>query len=565
MNNDFSGIFKPEAKNVLKIFSDSDSYFQVPDYQRPYSWDDEQIEQLWDDIITAKADGEKTYFLGPVILINRIQDGYYEVVDGQQRLTTLTILFCVLRDLYFPKDNKILNTIKSLVDNKFRLRLVTQNHYQNQFEQEILEPGRILKVDPSSIGSKSSKFINAALIFRNRFQSLAARPGYIAELIEYILHNVVMISIVCTDQSFAIKLFQILNTRGLDLNPADLIKSHLYGRCDQNKHGQFIATWRQIETLAAQSSETLDNLLTLYEYYLLAQNPKKSLYEELIAQFKDRNPNEIVYEIKEFILAYNDLIQSESKIIYSLCYLPNKVFWQSILTVARFMKVHDFDDLCKVVRKLYYSYWIAGYTTSKVKQISFTIIALLKQGGGLDMIRKEVDKKLIPGALIAMLNPGDNVRKRMYENLNDEVYNKAWLKPILILIEYNQTDDSKISFIELGRELHVDHILPEMWHKTKDWNTWDKQAAIKWLNRIGNLTLLSGRKNIAASNNSFQAKKDIYRKGYGTVTAFEISKRVAENDNWLPKQVADRQGWMIQQIEIMLELNLYEYGSQLDQ
>src|SRR3989304_6903439 len=122
MPEDTSGIFKPDAKTIVKIFSDADSYYQVPDYQRPYSWEDEQIEQLWDDLNSAIESGDESYFLGPMILI-KTKDGF-DVVDGQQRLTTLTILFCVIRDLY--KDElekldralikKIKNAIKSMVD-----------------------------------------------------------------------------------------------------------------------------------------------------------------------------------------------------------------------------------------------------------------------------------------------------------------------------------------------------------------------------------------------------------------------------------------------------------------
>jgi uncharacterized protein with ParB-like and HNH nuclease domain len=90
MFDDLTGIFKPEAKTIMKIFGDADSYYQIPDYQRPYSWNTEQIEQMWDDIYSSMETKEESYFLGPIILIER--KGYFEVVDGQQRLTTLTIL-----------------------------------------------------------------------------------------------------------------------------------------------------------------------------------------------------------------------------------------------------------------------------------------------------------------------------------------------------------------------------------------------------------------------------------------------------------------------------------------
>ena len=136
-----SEIFKPEAKTIKKIFGDADSYYQIPDYQRPYSWTAEQIEQLWDDVLSAMESNEESYFLGPMILI-KTNEGYFEVVDGQQRLTTLTILFCVLRDLHFKDDKRILNSIKSLVDQVYRLRLITQLHYQDKFIYEILDKVR---------------------------------------------------------------------------------------------------------------------------------------------------------------------------------------------------------------------------------------------------------------------------------------------------------------------------------------------------------------------------------------------------------------------------------------
>ncbi len=129
MPENLEDIFKPDVKTIKQIFGDADSYYYVPDYQRPFSWESEQIERLWDDVISAIGDSEKNYFLGPVILI-KTEDGY-EIIDGQQRLTTLTILFCVLRDIYYAENRTITNSIQSLVDNKYRLRLITQIHYQN--------------------------------------------------------------------------------------------------------------------------------------------------------------------------------------------------------------------------------------------------------------------------------------------------------------------------------------------------------------------------------------------------------------------------------------------------
>jgi len=546
MGEDLSGIFKPEAKTIKKIFGDSDSYYIIPDYQRPYSWENEQIEQLWDDIVSAMEDGEETYFLGPIILI-KTNEGF-EVVDGQQRLTTLTILFCVLRDLYFKNDNNIINSIRSLIDQKYRLRLITQLHYQNEFEEEILK-GIKFPQDLSFSERRKNKFINAALIFKDKLKELDDEKR--KEFVNYVLDRVIMISIVCSNKSYAIKLFQILNTRGLDLSPADLIKSYLYGQCAENKRNQFIETWRQIEGLSDQIEESITDLLTYYEYYILAENPKKSLYEELEKQFKNKDPNNVIYNFKIFVECFRDIYEEESKLMFSFYYLPNQVFWKAILTTAKIEKYDNYKELCKLLQRMYYCYWVAGYTSSKVKQLSFNIIKWLKDKKDINFIKNEVEKKL----------KEHNVITRMTENLKNDVYGQSWLKPLLILIEYNQTDDSKISFIEIDNRLHIDHILPEKWNSVEEWKKlWTQNEAKIWLNKIGNLTLLSGKKNIAQQNDPPSKKKEMYEKGYGGKTAFEISKKIIDElkTGWKKENVENRQRWLIEQLNSIFELKLEE-------
>lgn len=95
--------FKPLSLSIKELFGNTDSFYMIPDYQRPYKWENEQVDMLWDDINEAFQNGEENYFLGSIITA-KPGDGdryrYVDVVDGQQRLTTLMILFCVVRDLY---------------------------------------------------------------------------------------------------------------------------------------------------------------------------------------------------------------------------------------------------------------------------------------------------------------------------------------------------------------------------------------------------------------------------------------------------------------------------------
>src|SRR6478735_1003669 len=95
--------FKPLSLSIKELFGNADALYKIPKYQRPYKWENEQVEKLWDDIYEAFENDEQNYFLGSIITAKPRDDeksAYVDVVDGQQRLTTLMILCCVVRDLY---------------------------------------------------------------------------------------------------------------------------------------------------------------------------------------------------------------------------------------------------------------------------------------------------------------------------------------------------------------------------------------------------------------------------------------------------------------------------------
>ena len=550
------GIFKPDTKNVKSIFGEPTSYYQIPDYQRPYDWGDKEIQQMWDDICSAFEGQDDFYFLGPMVLV-KTGNGYFEVVDGQQRLTTLTILFCVLRDFYFKhfkrKDeilkNQILDSVESMRMKKYRLRLITQAHYHNRFEQEIL---RKVTLPQKALTKRQKqklkyKFMNGASILKNSLDELFDDFGIgkIRSLAQFILDKVLFITITCSDRVSAIKIFQIINTRGLELSLADLVKSSLLARLDdERKHMQFMASWRDIENIAENNDESVSDLLTYYAYYLLASKPKRSLYEEFEKLFRKKKANRVIYNFQKFAEHLDSILSSKSKVVYTLQHLPDKVFWKTILATAKMEGFQKFDQLCEELRRMYFSYWIADYTTAKTRNFSFRLVRLIKAGKTLSEIRKEIESKMDENDVVEW------VQKYIKEN----VYWETWLKPLLIMIEYGQTDESV--FIEYSRKLHVDHILPGEWGKKTYWKRrWTEEQAGFWLNKIGNVTLLSGRKNIRASNDEFPKKRKIYKgKGLDGTTGFEISKRILRHSHWTENEAKKRQRWMIKQIKKILDL-----------
>ncbi len=557
-----SKIYEPQSKNIYSLFGDAYSYYYVPSYQRPYRWESEQTEQLWDDINDAMRDNIQSYFMGSIILV-KTPSGL-EIVDGQQRLTTLTILFCVIKDFYKDKISdrnlvkKIENAIRSLDEDKPRLRFKTRLEHENQFEHEIVN-GIIIPDNLTNEQREKDKFINTAYIFKKNLENAEKDNGieYIKNLVNYLMGNVEVITIVCSKREYAIRLFQIINTRGLDLTNADLIRSGLLEKLeDEERIKVFDSTWHELETILKQvdvfkeGEDPINELLTYYEYYLLAKNPESSLYKELKAVFDSREPLDVVYELKKFAEAFHKVVSEDNKIIYGLQYLPNQIFWRAILTTAKYVGYNEYNKLCKSVMRLYYVYWIAGHTTSKVKQISFDLIGWIKE----NKVITEIDEKIMDRFR------EDRVIPQVKDALDNKAYSKKWLKPLLILIEYEQTDNSHPVFLELNKKLNVDHILPEGWKNYHEWtDIWQEEDVEAHLNNIENLTLLSEPKNKAQHDDPFEEKKKVYmgEDGRGT-TAFVISKLVAEEPRWTLKEVIERKMWIYEQVMKIFDINLNE-------
>ena len=569
--------FTPKSLNIKTLFTES--LFQVPDYQRPYSWEDEHVEQLWRDIYDSYTHGDKNYFLGSVITVEQENGNREDIVDGQQRLTTLMILFCVIRDIY-PDINKDIDpekdtqaiTIKTLetcikdVEGRRRIHhLEPQFVDRNDFATVILK-----KIDVEKLKKPSKKqvnnevknrYLNTAYIFKENIEKFIEENNEkkIGHFINYLFNKVKIIKICCKNRSFAIKLFQILNDRGLDLTHSDLIKSSLMSKLDKDNYRQFIADWDStVQTIKDINDMKMDDLFILYEYYQLAANPKNSLSEEINKIFNEKNSNDAINEFKEFCQIYKKSIcDVKDKVIYSFWYIRWSMYWKAILLTALKEDFPDYKELTKELRRFYYIYWIAGKTLTKVKQTSFNIINWIKQKETISSIKENLNKKIEQdGVLSEAVN---NLRKK-------DIYYEKWIKPVLLMIEYHIGDGSNLNYIAWDNKLHTEHILP-MNKKDSEWNHITSEVEEEFLHSIGNLTLLSGKKNIEASNAPFDEKLKVYE-GKGKyedkkegITAFKITQKIVNDSKgnqfpiWDEKSIKSRRDWYFDKIKSILNID----------
>jgi len=583
--------FKPLSLSIRELFGNADALYKIPQYQRPYKWEDEQVEKLWDDVLEAHENGDDNYFLGSVITAKPRDDeksAYVDVVDGQQRLSTLMIMFCVIRDLYptineetedenpFAVDIDTIQSSISLHGKSKRLKLFTHRQHQTDFENLILNGDTTTLKKPYKYQIRTDeepkyKFINTAFVFHTRFEELGKKKA--EELINFLFNKVKIIRIDCKNREFAIKLFQVLNDRGMDLTAADLIKSFLLEKLytkykddadtSKLKEEQFISDWREMEQSIKNCDINLNDLFIIYEYHILGQNPKKSLYDELQDAFKDKDPNEVIGDIKCFAKKYfTEIYEKADKVIFSFWYIRWNMYWKSILLTALHTSYSEYDSLKQQLRRFYYMYWIAGKTLSQIKQTSFNLIKWVKEKKPMNEIEDELNKKI----------SSDGITELVRQSLSSEqVATEPWIKPLLLLMEYNVTDHSKLAFIDLNSDVHLEHVLPKQYGKYAEWGHISKEVAAKWLNSVGNLTLLGGAKNIEASNNPFNVKIKVY-KGKGKyddkndkITAFLISQKILsdyENNKyeqkWTEDAIIDRWKWFFIEAEELLDIDFSE-------
>ncbi len=576
--------FKPNSLTINKLLTDSDALYQIPVYQRPYKWGDDEIDKLWDDILESYRNEEPNYFLGSIITAKSGNGSkYLDVVDGQQRLTTLIILMATIRDL-FPKINELeceedpfaigIDQIKNaiMVSDKFgRLRLATHSNHSSDFEKYIikgntLELKKPYKKDVRKDEAPVFKFINTSVEFRLRLEELGENEC--GKFLNYIFNQIKIIRIDCSNVGFAIKLFQVLNARGLDLTNSDLIKSYLIGKLHYMyddevvdiKEKQFLQDWISCEDIALDIDESMNDLFVMYEYFLLAANPKKSLYDELENQFENEDPLDVISDFKAFITAFDEKVfDSNNPIDYSLFYLRWSIYWKTIITTAHHSGYASIDDLKLSVRRYFYLFWISGFTLTRIKQTSFNLIKWIKEKKLINEIKQELEKSI----------QENKIQERVERALAGNVYQEAWCKPLLTLIEYNQTD--KPDYIWLGdRSIHVEHVLPQSFERIYGWKhiIEGDQEGKALVHTLGNLTLLSGKKNIEASNDSFENKVSIYQgKGkHGNsddkITSFRLTQQIFDDynrkkfTNWDFETINNRKKSLIEEIEQIFQLDL---------
>ena len=275
---------KQSVKQLLE--GGKDHPFVIPEYQRPYAWEDDQIDTLFNDLwdFTTSpeggSDGTNTYFLGCIVSYEN-EKGEQEIIDGQQRITSL---FLLLRAIYSNlkysggSSKKAENFIKQIEPAIWRtdkytgevdysnilLQSRVLNNEGNAILRNILQTG---EADPKATDNYSKNY--------RQFQKLYAQasqenPLMIYDFIYVVLNKAILLPISADNQDTALTIFSTLNDRGLPLSDADIFKAKIYNHLSKEEKANFIEQWKELDEEATDAGESIQQLFYYYMFYLRA-------------------------------------------------------------------------------------------------------------------------------------------------------------------------------------------------------------------------------------------------------------------------------------------------------
>lgn len=299
-----------DQKTIFELFSDRKADFLIPDYQRPYSWGKDECETLWKDVFDfafpdrdyTKFDNERDeYFLGPIVTFRNIE-GKVEVIDGQQRLTTLMLLLRAFYEKFGNmNDENSRRTQENLgkciwktdeLGNLDSNRLkIDSRVVSDEDRKEFLE---ILKIGHRRPEMKSRYAENFEFFEKKINNFLQDFPNYFSYLPTRIMNNCILLPIEADSQDTALRIFSTLNNRGLPLADSDIFKSQLYNYYNQRGEvEEFIERWKQLEELCGKvfdprSGSPMDELFTRYMYFLRARQGVSRSTTEALRRFYEK-------------------------------------------------------------------------------------------------------------------------------------------------------------------------------------------------------------------------------------------------------------------------------------
>ncbi|CUO03093.1 MAG: DUF262 domain-containing HNH endonuclease family protein [Sarcina ventriculi] len=562
---------KVKAKeHYIKDLLNDKFLFDIPDYQRAYSWNKDNLKQLIDDIMDSIGLNKENnnvfeeyepYFIGSIVLCSKEYkddgSGLYDVIDGQQRLTSIIILIATIRDL--TKNEAYKNILSSLIYQKPNelmgikesIRVRVRGKEAEFFKKYVLTDGGtdlVNEIDEKEISEAKQNMLNAIKTFKEVFidENGEVLESKLDEFTKYFLQKVVVVVITTDSFTSAFRLFNVINARGLPLTNADLLKSENLRVISEDKRNIYTDMWENIEQELGK--DKLEQIIGFMRTMKQNRKATATVYEEFSKKIFVSEPDYIgvnfVEHLKEIKDLYNKYI-NEGNI--ELSSKDNSIYYQNLVRIMRdfipydewmvalikfiekFKNDEDILEFLKVLEKRIVIDWVNGNSFADRLARVYKILEVIDSSSSLEEIKKS-------NVFISDL---ERTTAYFRNSLDDiEFYSKGrMLVPKYILIRLDM-EKRNGEILDYTNKIMLEHILPR---NAKDayWTTnFTVDERKNWCNKLGNLVIINGTKNTKLNNKAFAEKVEQY---LSKKSDFEITKEVLALNDWKIESVAGRQ------------------------
>jgi hypothetical protein len=529
------------------IFSKEFTFF-IPSYQRPYAWEKEQTQELIEDLYSFYcSEDSDSYFLGSIVLIKKEDTPEAQVIDGQQRLTTLTILLAVLasklsgddrteyEDFIIERGKK---SLKIEPHPRLTIRDIDNDFFQKYVHQIKID--ELINLTPSSLKTEAQQNLrNNAEVIKNFIESnIGASEDKIMDFGQFLVTRCFLVAVSTPSQDSAFRVFSVLNSRGLDLLPTDIIKAELIGKIPSKKQKKYTELWESLEIYLGRAG--FADLFGHIRMIFTKEKAKAKLLDEFrknVIPTYDK-PEDV---IDEGIAPYADMYQkikhsdcTQKKANDALVWLNKLDNSDWIPPAIEFLVRHSNP---KYIGKFFVELErLAAYMHICAKNINYRIDRYAE-------LLEELEEENSLSDPVSAVQLTKQEKKEFKEALKGNIYDKLTARRRNYLILRLDSYSSDASATYDPEVLTVEHVLPQTVDPDSEWEKlWpDEEEREDWLHKVANLVPLARRKNSSAQNYDFAIKKDKYFTGKSKVSSYALTTEVLHTDSWTPAIVKARQ------------------------
>jgi len=558
--------FQARETNIEDVLFSHYAY-RVPRYQRPYAWDDDQVTEFWNDLI---VDGGSA-FIGSLIFnsedLNRT--GRIDIIDGQQRLLTITILAAALRDLANSLDTARADLIQRYdigtedrITGKLTFRILPGDQTKSYFEKYIQTfPNDIAQSQPDN--NEQKRIRNNYLFFRDKVEEDLKRLTNKDDKLDYLtklrtsIGNLTAIRIQINSEDDAYEIFETTNARGVDLSVGDLLKNLIFKKLPPSEDKDFARDrWQDIMDLVDATNTEFRKFIRYYWISRHVSTTERRLFREIKKETTDYNL--LLDDIWDSASLYNMLLEGTEKDWYRYKHgslMHNSASALRIMNVSQCNVIFlallrnidkigtDPSRIFELVEKFSFKYHVVcKWPSNRVEKIYARYAKAIE-----DTVSQETNKYIsrkvqslfseLETELSDIAPQKDYFVSQFNEILcKNTEQSRRIVKYILGKIDASlrQTKEVTIDF----DNVNIEHLLPQK--PAKEWGL--KISEVKeYVNKLGNLTLLDKRINSIASNKSMREKMEILSDSHLPINKLLIEQVTSDNYNWNEDTIISRQ------------------------